>query len=186
MKKSFLMTLLCIVALSANAQIFKKQTSTSEKSESKFVKQMDMYLQDKWGVGFTLRKENSSYWGWNLISASYMSGWHEYNCPKNLSIVNARLMGIRFNVPIRGNFKFYAEGMPGYSYVYNQYKYKKYEWGYVVTKTQTNKNHCFGLDCGAGFQVHKNISIGYNYTFLATFTNTDNYHIHWGRVSILF
>ena len=187
MKKSLLLTILCVVSLSANAQIFKSHTDTSAKPGSKLVKQVDLYLQDKWGVGFTIRKESSPYFGWNLIGASYMSGWYADECPKNLSIVNARLMGIRFNIPIKGNFKFYAEGTPGYSYVYRRYKYREYDWGYYVTKTRTNKSHCFGLDLSAGFQVLKNLSVGYNYTFLATISSdADNYHIHWARISLMF
>ena len=181
------MAIVCIASLSANAQIFKSHANASEKSESKFVKQVDLYLQNKWGVGFTLRRESSSYFGWNLISASYMSGWYENECPKNFSIVNARLMGIRFNVPIKGNFKFYAEGIPGYSYVYNKYDDLDFNWGHPVTITQTEKHHCLGLDCGAGFQVLKNLSIGYNYTFLATFSSeADNIHMHWARLSLMF
>lgn len=187
MRRTILMTILCLVSLSTNAQIFKKHSSDTDKSESRFVKQADVYLQDKWGVGFVVRKESSPYFGWNLIGVSYMSGWHEYDCPKKFSIVNARLMGVRFQIPIYKNLKFYVDGMPGYSYVYRKTTYQEYDWGILVTKTKTDKNHCLGLDCGAGFQVLKNLSIGYNYTFLATFNeDSGNYHIHWGRISVLF
>ncbi len=182
-----LMALICLASLSANAQIFKKHSSDADKTESKFVWQADLYLQDKWGVGFTVRKETSPYFGWNLIGASYMSGWYKNECPKNFSIINVRLMGLRFQIPIYKNLKFYAEGTPGYTYRYRRTKYRDYNWGYYVTKTKTDKSHCLGIDCGAGFQVLKNVSIGYNYTFLATFnSDSDKYHIHWGRISVLF
>ena len=187
MKKTLLVTIVTFVSLSVNAQIFKGRRASSDDSESRFVRQVDMYLQDQWGVGFSVRKESSPHFGWNLIGASYMSGWYDCNRPKNFSIINARLMGLRFNLPIKGNFKFYVEGMPGYSYVYKKTTYMDYDWGYEVTKTRTDKSHCFGLDCGAGFQILRNLSVGYNYTFLATINdNTDNYHIHWARVSFLF
>ena len=171
----------------ANAQIFKKRSSDADKSESRFVRQADLYLQDMWGVGGTVRKETSPYFGWNLIGVSYMSGWHKYDSPKNYSIVNARLMGVRFQIPVYKKLKFYAEVTPGYTYLYKKTKYKEYDWGYYVTKTRTDKQHCLGLDCSAGFQVLRNVSIGYNYTFLATFNgSSDKYHIHWGRISFLF
>ena len=101
-----LMALICLASLSANAQIFKKHSSDADKTESKFVWQADLYLQDKWGVGFTVRKETSPYFGWNLIGASYMSGWYKNECPKNFSIINVRLMGLRFQIPIYKNLNF--------------------------------------------------------------------------------
>ena len=189
MKKSLLMTILCVVSLSSNAQIFKSHAGTSAEPDSKLVKQVDIYLQDKWGVGFTLRKESSSRFGWNFLGASYMSGWHDCECPKKFGIVNVRPIGLRYNIPIRGNFKFYAEGMPGYSFVYHETKYIYMMWGGEIPyyKTDKYKSHCFGLDVSAGFQVLKNLSVGYNYTFLATINdNTDNYHIHWARISLMF
>lgn len=189
MKKTLIMAFLCVVSLSANAQLFKKNTGDSDKQESRFVKQVDLYLQDKWGVGFTLRKETSPNFGWNLLGASYMSGWYKSECPDNFSVVNVRMMGLRFNAPLSGDFKFYAEVLPGYTYVYQRTKYVSMyiDWGSTpLYKTSTVKNHYFGLDCSAGFQVHKNISLGYNYTFLATFNDTENRHIHWVRLSVLF
>ena len=189
MKKTIILAFLCVASLSANAQLFKKKTGDSNNQESRLVKQVDLYLQDKWGVGFTLRKETSPNLGWNLLGASYMSGWYKSECPDNFSVVNVRLMGIRCNIPISGNFKFYAEALPGYTYVYQRtrYVYMYLDWGSEPWyKTNTVKNHCFGLDCSAGFQVHKNISIGYNYTFLAPFSDSDNRHIHWARFSVMF
>lgn len=189
MKKSLLMTILCVVSLSSSAQIFKSHAGTSAEPDSKLVKQVDMYLQDKWGVGFTLRKETSQRFGWNFMGASYMSGWHGYECPDKFGIINVRPIGLRYNIPIRGNFKFYAEGMPGYSFVYHETKYIYMLWydNVPLYKTAKYKSHCFGLDVSAGFQVLKNLSVGYNYTFLATISdNTDNYHIHWARISLMF
>ena len=191
MRKSVLITLLCTVTLSANAQIFKSRANESDKSELKFTKQVDLYLQDKWGIGFVLRRESSPHFGWNLIGASYMSGWHANDAPKKFGIVNARLCGFRFNIPIYRNIKFYVEAMPGYSYVYRELRFPaKYQTpfgGETIYERVSSKSHCFGLDSSTGFQVLKNVSIGYNYTFLTTISDdTDNIHIHWGRVSVMF
>lgn len=191
MRRIVLMMALCLVSLSANAQIFKSRARDSDKSEVKFTKQVDLYLQDKWGVGFVLRRESSPRFGWNLIGASYMSGWHASDAPKKFGIVNARLCGLRFNVPIYRNIKFYVDVMPGYSYAYRESlipsKYQPRFGGSTIYEKVSHKSHCFGLDSSAGFQVLKNVSIGYNHTFLITISdNTDNIHIHWGRVSILF
>jgi len=182
MRKILLFVFLGIVTLTTNAQIFKNSSDTTKVSESKWKGEFDFYVQDGWGIGLMARKETSKYIGWNVAGISYMSGWHRLETPDKFGIVNIRLMGVRFNVPLYKSLKFYAEATPGYTFMYAKSVYpwrsKKASW------TEVDKAHCFGLDCGAGFQVFKNLALGYNFSFFVN--GNGNAHIHWGRVSILF
>ncbi|MBQ9525400.1 MAG: hypothetical protein IJR69_09835 [Bacteroidaceae bacterium] len=182
MKKVLILTLLGIIAASANAQLCQGYGEVKDSTASRFRGQFDFYVQDCWGIGLTLRKESSKYFGWNLIGVSYMSGWYRYETPDKLGIVNVRTAGVRFNVPIYKNFKFYAEATPGYTFMYAKslegLGYGRYFW------RSTETAHCFGLDCSAGFQVIKDVTLGYNFSFFAN--GNGNSHIHWGRISIIF
>ena len=181
MRKILLFVFLGIVTLTTNAQIFKNSSDTTKVSESKWKGEFDFYVQDGWGIGLMARKETSKYIGWNVAGISYMSRWYREETPDKFGIVNIRLMGVRFNVPLYKSLKFYAEATPGYTFMYA----KPYNYlGYYHLTGKVEKAHCFGLDCGAGFQVFKNLALGYNFSFFVN--GNGNAHIHWGRVSILF
>jgi hypothetical protein len=139
---------------------------------SGFTKQIDLYFQDAWGVGFMLRKEMNEYFGWNLIGASYMSGWNEVKSPEHYGQVNARLGGIRLYLPCVQNVRAYADVTLGYSFFY---------FNYPNLKRQT---HFAGFDFSAGLQIHKNVALGYTLNLIV---NGDGHATnHWGRVSLLF
>jgi len=130
--------------------------------------QIDLFVQDAWGAGFMLRKEMGEYFGLNLVGGSYMSGWSELDSPKHFGIINARLGGIRAYLPIVDNFKAYADLAPGYTHIY----------------AYDNHHNFFGLDFSAGLQIHKNVALGYNLTFVVNGSGHITYH--WGRISFLF
>ena len=180
MRKVFVFVLLGIVSLTANAQIFKTDSGTAEGSESKWVGEFNFYIQDAWGIGLIARKEFNKYIGWNVIGASFMSGWGQYETPDNVGIVNARLMGVRLSAPIYKKLSIFGEATPGYTYMYANVPVITWVYGGML-KT---KAHCFGLDCCAGFQINKHLALGYNFSFFAN--KNGNSHIHWGRVSIIF
>ncbi|MBO7098863.1 MAG: hypothetical protein J6W21_03255 [Bacteroidaceae bacterium] len=180
MRKLFLLVLVGIVAISANAQIIKESSETTANKKSKITGQFDLYVQDAWGVGIMVRKEFNPYFGWNIIGASFMSGWGQDETPDKVGIVNARLMGIRAHTNIFKNLGVYADVTPGYTYMYSSvFVNTFYYGGYVDSKT-----HCFGLDCSAGFLLGKHLGLGYNFSFFAN--GNGNSHIHWGRISIIF
>ena len=181
MRKVLVFVILGFASLTANAQIFKSGSGTTEGSESKWTGEFNFYVQDAWGIGLMARKETGKYFGWNVIGLSYMSGWHKYDTPDKIGILNVRLMGVRFNAPIYRSLRLYAEATPGYTFMYAKPFY--YSGNYSVW-TKFEKTHCFGFDCGAGFEVFKNVALGYNFSFFVN--GNGNSHIHWGRVSILF
>ncbi len=156
---------------------------TEEEFESVYTRQIDLYIQNGWGVGFTQRKEINPYVGWNILGASYMSSW---NNPKEFGIVNVRGLGFRFYLPSLNSIKAYAEMNIGYTYIYaNNYKvYIKNGWGNTYNLTLNSDAHCFAFDFSAGFHLSEHLSIGYNLTFITN--NKGNGIIHWGKLSILF
>ena len=97
-----------------------------------------------------------------------MSGWKKEDGPNNFGIINARLCGIRLSLPCVDIIRAYAEVTPGYTHMYG------------------NGQHInlFGFDFSAGFQIHKNVAIGYNLNFVVN--GTGHSTTHWGRISLLF
>ena len=138
---------------------------------STLTKQVDMYFQDGWGVGFMLRKEINQYVGWNIIGVSYMSSWYRLTGPDKHGLINVRLPGIRLYSPAYESIRAYAELNIGYTHEYLFWD-ENYHFNY------------FGLDFSAGFQVHKNIAIGYNLTYGVN--SGVSFKNHWGKLSILF
>jgi len=176
--------------------------ANSEKKVA-YTKQIDLYIQNGWGIGFMFRKEINSYIGWNIAGFSYMSGW---NNPKDGGIINLRLSGLRLYMPIYKSYRMYADLNMGYSFVYsdnsayfnsayynNYYSYLNgygYGSGYGYNYMENyydgrdiEKFHCFGLDFSAGIQLHKNITIGYNLSFLKS--KDGKATTHWGKISVL-
>ena len=183
MRKLLLLVLLVVVSVSANAQLYQRSTDSTTGFESKWTRQFDVYVQDCWGVGLTARKELSPNLGWNVIGASFMSGWHNLDSPDKAGLINVRLSGIRLNAPVCKNLKIYAEANPGYTYGYVE-PISYYYYGYYNSYTSLESAHCFGLDCSAGVQLFDKVVVGYNNTFLVN--GNGNGCIHWGRISILF
>ena len=145
-----------------------KPYSREELPSSNLTTQIDLYIQDMWGVGTMLRKEFNQYVGLNIIGGSFMSSWYEYVGPNNFGIINARACGIRLYLPCVDPVRAYVEITPGFTHLY-------------VADQHTN---CFGFDFSAGFQIHKNVAIGYNLNYL---TNKNGHATtHWGRISFLF
>lgn len=147
---------------------YSKPYTRQESPMSGFTAQVDLYIQNSWGVGFMLRKEFSKYIGMNLVGGSYMSGWNELKSPKHYGHVNVRLCGVRAYLPIYEDIRAFADVVPGYTYIYS--------YG--------NHSHCFGADFSAGFQIHRNVAISYNLDFIANGDGHATYH--WGRISFLF
>ena len=176
MRKLLLLVLLVVVSVSANAQLYQRSTDSTTGFESKWTRQFDVYVQDGWGLGFMVRKETSPNLGYNIFGASFMSGWHDLDSPDKAGIVNVRLLGVRLNAPLCKNVKLYAEATPGYSYMYLELR----NWWPRGLETA----HCFGLDCGAGFQLFDKVVVGYNNSFYVN--GNGNACAHWGRISILF
>lgn len=133
-------------------------------SSSSITTQFDLYFQDAWGAGFMLRKEINPYLGWNIIGISYMSSWYRLSGPDKNGVINVRLPGIRLYTPSYEDFRVYAEVNLGYTHLYypayhvsgNNYYYDGY----------SEHTNAFGLDFSAGVQVHRNIAIGYNLTYV--------------------
>ena len=147
---------------------YAKPYDTQQLPPSGLTTQIDMFVQDAWGVGFMLRKEMGEYFGLNLVGGSYMSGWNELKSPKHYGHVNVRLCGVRAYLPIYEDIRAFADVVPGYTYIYS--------YG--------NHSHCFGADFSAGFQIHRNVAISYNLDFIANGDGHATYH--WGRISFLF
>ncbi len=145
-----------------------------EKPDRKYFGQFDLYIQDGWGLGFMLRRKLNNYAAWNLLGASYMSGW---NNPREFGVVNVRVMGLRLTTPNLSDNKLFAEVTPGYTFTY----LNKYDWFYWRNVAQA---HCFGLDFCAGIQISNKVAIGYNLNYMTNSKGSDT--THWGRISFLF
>ena len=180
MRKFLLLVLVSLTSVCSNAQNVHQSTGGTEAWKSHYTGQFDFFVQDGWGVGLTLRKEINPYIGWNIIGASFMSGWGTYETPDNFGIVNARMMGIRATLPIMNKFAIFADVTPGYTYMYfNAPVYSGWYGG-----MRSAKAHCFGMDCNVGILLGKHLALGYNLSF---YTNKKgDSHVHWGRVSLIF
>lgn len=149
-----------------------KSYSNQDLPSSGLTTQVDLFIQDAWGVGFMLRKEINKYIGVNIVGGSYMSGWNQMKSPNHYGQVNARLGGVRAYLPLMDKIRAYADVTLGYSYMYLNYNGIK-------------AHHHFGsFDASAGFQLHKNFAIGYNLNFVVNGDGHATYH--WGRISFLF
>ena len=65
----------------------------------KYTFQLDFLVQDAWGVGLMVRRELNPYVGINMVGASYMSGWGEYDGPSSVGFINIRALGVRLYTP---------------------------------------------------------------------------------------
>ena len=190
MRKLSLLVLSVIMAVSANAQVCQGYADMKDlkeiKTHRKFGAEFDLYLQNAWGVGLMVRKELNPYLDWNIIGASFMSGWGRDETPDKVGTVNARLMGLRAHTNVCKNLGVYAEATPGYTYRYSSVHVSNYYYGngLYYSGNLDSKAHYFGLDCGAGILLGKHLGLGYNFSFFVN--KNGNSHIHWGRVSIIF
>ena len=151
---------------------YSKPYSCYDLPPSGLTTQVDLYVQDAWGVGFMLRKEINEYIGINLVGGSYMSGWNALKSPNHYGVVNARLGGVRAYLPCIDNIRLYADLALGYTYMYMNYDHLK------------QHHHLGSFDAGAGIQLHKNLAIGYNLHFIVNGNGHATYH--WGKISLLF
>lgn len=179
MKKFLILVLLSLASLSSNAQS-NQETSTAETWKSHYSKEFNFYVQDAWGVGLMIRKEISPYFGLNLIGASFMSGWGQYETPDNVGIVNARLLGLRVQGQVSKKLGVFAEVNPGYTYMYIDLPVHTMWYDGSIE----GNGHCFGLDASAGYLFNKHIALAYNYSFFANGNGKGG--IHWGRISVIF
>ncbi|MBR4131135.1 MAG: hypothetical protein IKU02_09505 [Bacteroidaceae bacterium] len=144
----------------------------------KYTHEIDLYIQNGWGVGYQFRRTLLPIAALNILDVSYMSGFCN---PREQGLFNLRPLGLRLYTPAH-EFRIYAGLNLGFSFIYanekgfhpnNQLAWK---WKY--------RQSCFGLDFKAGIQFHKNIAIGYNLNFIK------NKNIkgmgHWGNISVLF
>lgn len=171
-----------------------------------FTNEVNLYIQDGWGVGYQLRKEFNPYVGWNILGVSYMSG---FNSPADAGQVNFKLLGARGYTPAWKSIRGYVDLNMGYTLSYakgfggsgdygdygdwedylddwEDYLDDYYYPSYAPTRaggSDVNIAHHFCLDFGVGIQVHKNVAIGYNLNFLAGGYKTKS---HWAKISFLF
>lgn len=192
--KYFFLAMAMTVATSASAQFVGGGSSSksgfgsgggynSEYSEPKaFTHEIDLYLQNGWGLGYQLRKDFNRYVGWNIIGVSYMSG---FQSPADFGQVNFKLLGVRGYTPSYKSIRGYVDLNLGYTLMYMpeawvEYNVQTYE--IYDTWTETGVSHHFGLDFGVGIQLHKNFAIGYNLNFTAPGSAKS----HWARIAFLF
>jgi len=147
-------------------------------SEKGFSHEIDLYIQDGWGVGYQLRHGITSFWAMNIISISYMSG---FTSPLEFGILNLRPVGFRFYTPIYEDIRLYTELNIGYSMSYiNQKSTSIPDVGGINT---SETFHFFGLGFTAGIQISKHFAVGYNLEF---YKNNNGESIdHWGKISLI-
>lgn len=139
--------------------------------------QFDFLVQDAWGVGLMLRRELNPYVGINVAGVSYMSGWHGYDGPSSMGIINVRALGIRLYTPELEPCRLFAEVTPGYTHVYLD----SYISGWGRLKGDAD---CFGLDFCAGIEIGGHFALSYNLDYIVNGNASGT--THWGKVSILF
>jgi len=133
--------------------------------------EVSFYIQDGWGVGYQLRKDFSKYVGWNIFGVSYMTG---FNSPADHGWANFKLLGVRAYTPAFKFIRAYIDINLGYTlYYYDQKGW--YDDG-------IKKKHYFGIDYGAGVQLGRHVTIGYNLNFLTP----DKIKTHWAKISYMF
>lgn len=175
--KLFSVALALAFATTANAQFVKSGgnktggglSSDPEYADSKSVtNEIDIYLQDGWGLGYQVRGEINQYLGYNAFGVSYMSG---FVSPADFGQVNIRGLGARGYTPAYKSIRGYVDLNMGYTMVY-----ARDWWDDIQT------SHNFGLDFSVGVQLHKNFAIGYNLNFIAPVKAKS----HWARIAFLF
>ena len=139
--------------------------------------QFDFLVQDAWGVGLMLRRELNPYVGINMVGASYISGWGEYDGPSSVGLINVRALGVRLYTPRFEPCRLYAEVTPGYTHAY----LNTYVPGWGNMKGTAD---CFGLDFSAGIEIGKHVALGYNLHYMVN--SNAGATTHWGKLSILF
>ncbi|MBO5591448.1 MAG: hypothetical protein J5913_00595 [Prevotella sp.] len=125
--------------------------------------EVDLYIQDGWGIGYQLRREFGKYVGWNILGASYMS---HFGTPEDFGVVNVKVLGVRGYTPAFHSIRGYADLNLGYSFMYNNH----------------HESHNFSIDFSVGVQLSKHIAIGYNLNSLVN----DEAKYHWARFAFLF
>lgn len=177
MKKILLLAIIALFTSTAmRAQIgeskSKKIVNKAVKAPASFTNELDLYIQDGWGIGYQLRREFNQYVGWNIIGVSYMSA---FESPADVGQFNFKLLGARGYTPAWKSIRGYVDLNMGYSVYY----FRNY-WSDEVEGV-----HNFGLDFGLGVQVHKNVAVGYNLNVLAGGFD-EAAKSHWFKVSFLF
>ena len=166
-----------------NTQRFKNNDKSNysytlnESSSRLLTCQFDFLVQDAWGVGLMLRRELNPYVGINVAGVSYMSGWHGYDGPSSMGIINVRALGIRLYTPELEPCRLFAEVTPGYTHVYLD----SYISGWGRLKGDAD---CFGLDFCAGIEIGRHFALSYNLDYIVNGNASGT--THWGKVSILF
>ena len=142
----------------------------------KYTFQLDFLFQDAWGVGLMVRRELNPYVGINMVGASYMSGWGEYDGPSSVGFINIRALGVRLYTPRFEPCRLYAEVTPGYTHAY----LNAFVPGWGNMKGSAD---CFGLDFSAGIEIGKHVALGYNLHYMVN--SKAGATTHWGKLSIL-
>lgn len=155
--------------------------------KKKWAHEVDIYVQNAWGLGYKFREEFTPYVGCNLLSASYMSDFHDAT---KFGLVGVRLFGLRLYSPSFEKFRAYTELNIGYTYCYFDIEefdlfYHAYDKTIDIDhETIHFKEHLFGLDFSTGIQLNRNIAIGYDLNFIK---NGDWKGMsHWGKISLIF
>ncbi len=156
MKKILLLAIVALFTSTAvQAQIGKSRIVTKSVS---YTNELDLYIQNGWGVGYQLRREFNPYIGWNIIGLSYMSGFK--NGLAEVGQFNAKFLGVRAHTPTYKSVRGYVDLNLGYTFAYDNREPGERE-------VRDDVSHNIGVDFGLGVQVHKNIAIGYNLNLYA-------------------
>ena len=162
-------------------QTFDGNPKSTEKGDNRKCRfELDLYVQNGWGVGFNLSSEITPFVGCNLLDLSYKTG---FNNPKDGGILNIRPIGLRLYTPIYDGIRVFSEVNFGYSMLYvSEQDYKIPGIGNLTFDGKML--HFFGLGFTAGIQFSKRFAIGYN---LDLYKNSDwKLLSHWGTLSYLF
>lgn len=124
------------------------------------------YVGNGWGLGYQLRREFNPYLAWNIAGISFLS---RFQSPKNIGLINFRLLGARIHAPAYSGIRWFAGLDLGYSFGYekNEYSFQtQYEDFIRKTTHHYDKHHFFGLDVSVGVQFHRNMAVSCNLNYV--------------------
>lgn len=140
--------------------------------DKRYTGEFNVYLGESWGLGVQGRREINQYFAYNYLGVSYLAA--DWDTPDLGGFVNFRLLGARGYTSSYRWVRGYVDLNLGYTLGY-------FDFGRSVETT-----HHFGLDFGVGIQLHKNVAIGYNMTYLSSYEYSEPGAIHYCKLSCIF